>query len=125
MCISKRYFSPALMAVLYLSLAGCGFDTDPKQCGTVTESKGQAIAKKSIRRFLQYAGKTHAPISGDSGTLNAAKLEQIRDSDLIYDGRSQTDNYTYQFHLRWAPNATFSGTVTSNCSVETNWSIKQ
>ena len=75
-------------------------------------------------RFLRYAGKTHAPISGDGGTLDAAKLEHISDGDLIYDKRSPTDNYTYQFHLRWAPNAVFAGTVAPNCSVATNWSVK-
>lgn len=112
------------MAVMVLAVTACGFDADPKQCGAVTEVKGQAIARKSIMRFLRYAGKTHAPISGDGGTLDAAKLEHISDGDLIYDKRSPTDNYTYQFHLRWAPNAVFAGTVAPNCSVATNWSVK-
>lgn len=75
-------------------------------------------------QFLRYAGKTHAPIRGDGGTLDATKLERIGNADLIYDGRASTDTNTYQFHLRWAPNATFTGTVADNCSVTTNWSIK-
>lgn len=75
-------------------------------------------------QFLRYAGKTHAPISGDGGTLDSTKLERIGNADLIYDGRVPTDSSTYQFHLRWSPNAIFTGTVTGNCSVTTNWSVK-
>jgi hypothetical protein len=112
------------MVAVALSLVGCGWDSDPTQCGAVTEAKGQSVARKSLLRFLQYAGKTHSPLTGDGGTLDPAKLERVNNGDLIYDGRSPHDIYTYQFHLRWAPNATFTGTVASNCSVETNWSIK-
>lgn len=75
-------------------------------------------------QFLRYTGKTHAPISGDGGSLDATKLERIGNADLIYDGRSSTDSNTYQFHLQWSPNAMFTGTVAGNCSVTTNGSIK-
>ena len=124
MYISRRLCGLIAVTMLALSVNACGFDADPSQCGAVPEAKGQAIARKSIIRFLRYAGKTHAPISGDGGTLDAAKLEQMSDGDLIYDGRNPTDKYAYQFHLRWAPNAAFTGTVAPNCSVATNWSVK-
>jgi hypothetical protein len=123
MKVTKRLCTITVLLPLALSLGGCGFDADPSQCGAISEAKGQAIARKSIIRFLRYAGTTHAPISGDGGALDAAKLEQVSDGDLVYDSRSPTDNYTYQFHLRWAPNAVFAGTVAANCAVTTNWAV--
>ena len=127
MCQSKSHWGVvriSLMAAVALSVTACGFDSNPNKCSAIPESKGQAAAKKAVMQFLRYAGKTHAPISGDGGTLNLTKLERIGNEDLIYDGRSPTDSNTYQFHLRWAPNAIFTGTVASNCYVTTNWSVK-
>jgi hypothetical protein len=124
---SKSHWSTirmALMATIALSVTACGFDSNPNKCSAIPESKGQAVAKKAVMQFLRYAGKTHAPITGDGGTLDVAKLERISDSDLIYDKRSPVDASTYQFHLQWAPNAIFTGTVAGNCSVTTNWSVK-
>lgn len=105
-------------------LTACGTDANPKDCGAISEAKGHAIAKKAVMQFLRYAGKTHAPISGDSGTLDAAKLERATDGDLIFDHRVPPGTNTYQFHLSWAPNAIFTGAVAPNCSVTTNWSIQ-
>lgn len=124
MKISKLTYKIVAGTVLALSVTACGFDSNPTQCGASTGSKGEAIARKSIIRFLRYAGKTHSPISGDGGTLDFAKLEHLSDSDLIYDGRDPRDINTYTFHLQWAPNATFTGAVATNCSVTTNWAIK-
>ena len=113
-----------LMAAFALSVTACGFDSNPNKCSAIPESKGQAVARKAVMQFLRYAGKTHAPITGDGGTLDVAKLERISDRDLIYDSRVPSGSNTYQFHLQWAPNATFIGTVAANCAVTTNWSIR-
>lgn len=113
-----------LMAAFALSVTACGFDSNPNKCSAIPESKGQAVAKKAVMQFLRYAGKTHAPITGDGGTLDVAKLERINERDLIYDSHVPSGRNTYQFHIQWAPGATFTGTVDANCSVKTNWSVK-
>ncbi|WP_139159742.1 hypothetical protein [Asticcacaulis taihuensis] len=124
MKISQAFGRTALAGLLLLSLEACGWGDDQSQCMAAPESKGQAISKKAILQFLRYAGKTHAPIKGDGGTVDPERLEHVGANDLIYDGIVPAGSHTYQFHLTWAPNATFTGAVAPNCSVTTNWSIK-
>ena len=119
----KFLFSVGLLCVLAISLTGCWVGSDPHDCTHVSDSKGQSIARASLKRFLQYTGQTHAPLSGPSGTLDPIKLEHISDSDLVYDGRSPNEGNVFNFHLSWAPQAKFTATVSSDCGTSNNWTI--
>ena len=114
----------SLLMMVTISVTACGNDSAPDKCGRLSEKKGEGIARKSVTQFLRYAGKTHAEITGDGGTLDPLKLERISEGDLIYESRMTGDPDTYQFHIKWSPNVVFTGTVAANCSVKTNWSIK-
>jgi len=109
-----------ILLMLALPLSGCWVGSGPQACSGISEQKGQNLARASTKRFLQYVGKTHAPLTGTSGTLNFDRLESLNDSDLVYDGRSSN---VYAFHLSWAPWAKFTTTVANNCGATTNWTI--
>lgn len=119
----KTLLSIGLLCILAMSLTGCWVGSGPQACANMPEPKGESAAKASLKRFLQYAGQTRAPLAGPSGTLDPAKLEHISDGDLVYDGKSSAGASTYNFHLSWAPQAKFTATVSADCSTTNNWTI--
>ena len=112
-----------LLTVTGLSLSGCWVGSDSQACSGMSEQKGQDVARAAVKHFLQYAGKTHSPMSGPSGTLDSARLENVSDGDLVYDGRKPAGSNTYTFHLLWAPQAKFISTVGADCTASNNWTI--
>lgn len=119
----KSLIRLGLLALTAMSLSGCWTDSGPQACLGMSEQKGEHLARESIKKFLHYAGQTHAPLTGPSGTLNFQRLEQVGDNDLVYEGPTSSVSYAFVFHLSWAPWAKFTGTVSSNCKVSNNWVI--
>jgi len=120
----KVLLSIGMAGALAFSLSGCWVGSDPKSCVKISEDKGEALARKSLKRFLEYTGKTHSPLSGPAGTLNPVLLEQFKESDLVYDGRSPDNDHVYNFHLSWAPQAKFTSTLAGDCGTTNNWTIE-
>lgn len=120
----KHLLIIAALATFTISLCGCWVDDGPTPCLGMSEQKGEHLARESIRKFLQYAGRTRAPLSGSSGTLDPARLEHVSDDDLVSEGATSPVSYAYVFHLSWAPWAKFTGSVAPNCKVKNNWVIR-
>lgn len=118
----KFLVSVGLLCVV-VCLGGCRVGFDPKNCTSVTEARGEDVARARLKHFLQYVGQTHSPLTGPSGTLDSTRLEQVSDSELIYDGRSPGTANAYDFHLSWAPQAKFTTTLSADCSGTSNWHI--
>jgi hypothetical protein len=119
----KSVLGIGLAGALALPLGGCWVGADPNSCVKVPEARGEAITRKSLKQFLEYTGKTRAPLSGPGGTLNPARLEHVSDSDLVYDGRSPNGGNVYNFHLCWAAQAKFTSTLSTDCGTSNNWTI--
>ncbi len=119
----RRLFSIGLLCALAASLSGCWVGSSAQSCANMPESKGQSVARASLKRFLQYTGQTRAPLAGPSGTLDPVRLEHVSDGDLIYDGMSLSGGNSYDFHLSWAPKAKFTATVSADCTTTNNWTI--
>jgi len=119
----KALVSIGCSCALLITLSGCWVGADPKSCVKIPEAKGESIARKSLKQFLEYTGRTNAPLSGPGGTLNPARLEHVSDSDLVYDGRSPNSSNIYNFHLSWAPQAKFTSTLSADCGTSNNWTI--